>query len=74
MNTLSEEQRRDPAISAYYGICLAAAKDSGPARFSRPGKARRSCQKKGFDRPGSGAPRAVSAMLKSPGLHGGSTG
>lgn len=27
MSSLSEEQLRDPAVSAYYGICLAAAKD-----------------------------------------------
>jgi len=38
MNTLSEEQRRDPAISAYYGICLAAAKDSRARAFLETGK------------------------------------
>jgi predicted Zn-dependent protease len=38
MNTLSEEQRRDPAIGAYYGICLAAAKDSRARAFLETGK------------------------------------
>jgi thioredoxin-like negative regulator of GroEL len=38
MDALSEEQRRDPAISAYYGICLAAAKDSRARAFLETGR------------------------------------
>jgi tetratricopeptide (TPR) repeat protein len=33
MNSLSEQQLRDPAVSAYYGICLAAAKDPRAHEF-----------------------------------------
>ncbi len=33
MTSLTEEQLRDPAVSAYYGICLAAAKDQRARSF-----------------------------------------
>ncbi len=38
MNAMSEEQLRDPAVSAYYGICLAAAKDPRAREFLEAGK------------------------------------
>jgi tetratricopeptide (TPR) repeat protein len=38
MNSLTQEQLRDPAISAYYGICLAAAKDPRAREFLESGK------------------------------------
>jgi predicted Zn-dependent protease len=38
MNSLSEQQLRDPAVSAYYGICLAAAKDPRAYEFLEIGK------------------------------------
>jgi predicted Zn-dependent protease len=38
MNSLTEQQLRDPAISAYYGICLAAAKDPRAREFLEIGK------------------------------------
>jgi predicted Zn-dependent protease len=38
MNLLSEQQLRDPAVSAYYGICLAAAKDPRAREFLEIGK------------------------------------
>jgi thioredoxin-like negative regulator of GroEL len=33
MATLSEEQLKDPAVSAYYGLCLAAVKDPRAGKF-----------------------------------------
>jgi Tfp pilus assembly protein PilF len=38
MNSLSGEQLREPAVSAYYGICLAAAKDPRAHEFLEIGK------------------------------------
>ena len=38
MNSLSVEQLRDPAVSAYYGICLAAVKDPRAREFLEIGK------------------------------------
>jgi hypothetical protein len=38
MSKLSPEQLRDPAISAYYGICLAAAKDARADEYLELGK------------------------------------
>ncbi len=38
MNSLSEEQLRDPAVSAYYGICLAAVKDPRAHEFLEAGR------------------------------------
>ena len=38
MNALSEEQLRDPAVSAYYGICLAAAKNPRAHEFLEASK------------------------------------
>ena len=38
MSSLSEEQLRDPAVSAYYGICLAAAKDPRAHEFLEAGR------------------------------------
>jgi predicted Zn-dependent protease len=38
MNSLSEAQRADPSISAYYGLCLAAAKDPKAREFLEVGK------------------------------------
>ena len=37
MNKLTEEQLRDPAISAYYGICLAALNDPRAWEFLKAG-------------------------------------
>ena len=38
MNSLSETQLRDPAVSAYYGLCLAAARDPRAHEFLEAGK------------------------------------
>jgi hypothetical protein len=38
MNTLTEEQLRDPAVSAYYGICLAALRDEKARGFLETGQ------------------------------------
>jgi predicted Zn-dependent protease len=38
MSSLSGEQLRDPAISAYYGICLAAARDQSARSFLEAGQ------------------------------------
>ena len=38
MNSLSETQLRDPAVSTYYGLCLAAAKDPRAQEFLEAGK------------------------------------
>jgi predicted Zn-dependent protease len=38
MNSLSETQLRDPAVSVYYGLCLAATRDSRAQEFLQAGK------------------------------------
>jgi predicted Zn-dependent protease len=38
MNSLSETQLREPAVSAYYGLCLAAAKDPRAHEFLEAGR------------------------------------
>jgi len=38
MSSLTEEQLRDPSISAYYGICLAAMKDERARRYLEAGQ------------------------------------
>lgn len=38
MRSLNEEQLRDPSISAYYGICLAAARDQSARGFLEAGR------------------------------------
>jgi hypothetical protein len=37
MSSLSDEQLRDPAISAYYGICLEATRDQSARSFLETG-------------------------------------
>jgi hypothetical protein len=38
MSSLTDEQLRDPTISAYYGICLAAVKDERARTFLKVGQ------------------------------------
>jgi hypothetical protein len=38
MSSLGDEQLRDPAISAYYGICLAAVRDQSACSFLETGQ------------------------------------
>jgi hypothetical protein len=38
MSSLTEQQLREPAISAYYGICLAALKDHRAREFLSAGR------------------------------------
>jgi hypothetical protein len=38
MTSLSDEQLHDPSTSAYYGICLAAAKDPRAKEFLEAGR------------------------------------
>jgi hypothetical protein len=38
MSSLNDKQLRDPAISAYYGICLAAARDQSARSFLQTGQ------------------------------------
>jgi len=38
MNSLTEDQLKDPAVSAYYGICLAAMKDERAKKFLDAGE------------------------------------